>query len=247
MAPATDHDQQTHALILVGHGAYGQADAVERHARALRRLGVFPRVIACHLQDPDGIMRALDTCTGGAPAVLPLLMTDGVAYRLLAECVETNGSLARLYPPFGSHPALAELMASRACRAAAAQGWDPQVTSVLVAAHGSRRNRASSRTAEMQAARLEQTRLFATVAVGYLDQSPGIDETRRRLSDNCVAIGLFVEHGTHGERDVPELLARSKGTTVYDGPIGACPEVVDVIHAQLRTPPGTGEVNGPSG
>jgi sirohydrochlorin ferrochelatase len=46
---------------------------------------------------------------------------------------------------------------------------------------------------------------------------------------HCVAVGLFVDAGEHGEEDIPALLAPAGERAVYAGPIGPDPLITELI------------------
>jgi sirohydrochlorin ferrochelatase len=80
--------------------------------------------------------------------------------------------------------------------------------------------------------------VFAEVAVGFLDEHPGVREALDALgAAHCVAVGLFVDAGEHGEEDIPALLAPAGARAVYTGPIGSDPAIAELIldhvHAAL--------------
>ncbi len=76
--------------------------------------------------------------------------------------------------------------------------------------HGTVRHPDSGVTARGHAARIAASEIFADVAVAFLDEPPGVGEVLAALeASRCVAVGLFIDRGEHGENDIPRLLAAS--------------------------------------
>lgn len=231
MAPATEALRDAR-LILAGHGAGGRAAVVERHARAIRRRGLFAAVRSCHLQNRGSLAHALAGQQDRTALVVPILMADGFTMRSLADSLAELGGEPVLCRPVGTHPGIAELLAGQAEGVALARSWPLATISVLVAAHGSPQDSASARAAEAHAERLRLLGRFAAVEAGFLDQAPTVEDARRRLPGPCVAVGLFVERGPHGGHDVPVRLAPFGADTAYAGPVGPCAGMADIIVAR---------------
>jgi sirohydrochlorin ferrochelatase len=49
----------------------------------------------------------------------------------------------------------------------------------------------------------------------------------------CVAVGLFVDAGEHGQQDIPALLAPARERAAYAGPIGPDPLIAELILDQV--------------
>ena len=80
---------------------------------------------------------------------------------------------------------------------------------------------------------LAARRLFAEVAVGFLDEEPRVPEAVAALSaTRCVAVGLFADAGEHGQDDLPALLAPD-WRAAYAGPIGPDPRISELIVGQV--------------
>lgn len=103
-------------------------------------------------------------------------------------------------------------------------------TTLLVVGHGTPRDPASARTLLAHAARLESEAVFNAVQCAFLDQSPTIVESLATAQPGpVVVIGFFADHGAHGDGDMNKFLSDNERTTHYAGPIGAAPEIVDLI------------------
>jgi sirohydrochlorin cobaltochelatase len=137
--------------------------------------------------------------------------------------------------PIGTHPGLAEVMADMARAACEVQGWATQETALLVVGHGTVRHPDSGVTARRHAARIAASEEFCDVAVAFLDEPPGVGEVLMGLeASRCVAVGLFIDRGEHGENDIPRLLAANGHGVVYAGPVGSDPRMTDLLLQQVQ-------------
>jgi len=164
---------------------------------------------------------------------------------MMADGHTTRGLLARQLPadgrseivscqPVGLNPGLATVIAERATEVCRAAGWEPTRASLLLTAHGTPRDRGSRLAAEAHAEGICKMGVFATVATAFLEEEPAVPVTLAGLpTRDRVAVGLFAEHGCHGEKDLPRLLARGGGNTIYTGPIGADLGVTELIIQQV--------------
>ena len=94
----------------------------------------------------------------------------------------------------------------------------------------------SAATARQHAAAIQARRLFAEVAVAFLDEPPSVAEAVAGLRAPFVAaVGFLTDAGTHGAGDVARLLRATGRPGVYFGPIGPDPALRPLIIAQARS------------
>lgn len=227
------------ALVLCGHGSRGGVGSAAGHAAAIRALGRFAEVQACALKGRPGLRETLAGLARRARIdLVPMLMAEGYTLRtMLRQLDETAPPGARLHVsrPVGSHPGLAAVMAARAAQCCAERGWAAGDTGLLMVGHGTRRDPQSGATAHRHALDIARSGRFAEVGVAFLDEAPGIAQVLAGSPrPRWVAVGLFADHGEHGELDVPRMLAKSGRATTYTGAIGADGRMVDLILEQLR-------------
>lgn len=136
--------------------------------------------------------------------------------------------------PVGLNPGLAGMIAERAAEVRRAADWAPADVSLLLVAHGTARDPGSRRAAEAHADRIRKMGKFAAVATAFLEEDPTVPVALAALpTRDCVAVGLFTEHGCHGEEDLPRLLARGGRNTIYTGPIGANARLIELVVQQV--------------
>ncbi len=230
--PATEPGAGDTALLICAHGIAGVPGIVEHHAEQIRASGAFREVATCCLKGRPGLRRALATIRGRRVRLVPFLMAEGhttetVLAKALAGAEDVRIERCRAV---GASPRLARLIAERATALAAARGWRTADTSLLLIGHGTRRDPRSGRTLEDQVSRLAAQRRFAAVGGAFLEQRPRVAEALAALGTSRVTVvGFFADRGAHGEEDVPRLLAASGRETLYAGPIGVDPGMVEVI------------------
>lgn len=242
-APATERRLRAAALVLCAHGIRGGVGAATEHAARIAARGLFAEVHACALKGRPGLREVIGAV--GAPEIVfaPLLMAEG--YTLQAMLQRLEGAAAQptrltVCRPIGVHPRLAEMIGGKARALCATRGWRPADTALLIVGHGTERHPDSGATARRHAAQIRAQGMFAEVATAFLDERPHVPEALEELDPRpCVAVGLFVDAGEHGEEDIPALLAPAAERALYAGPIGPDPLVTELIldqaHAALAT------------
>ena len=227
-------------LILCGHGSHGGVGSAGEHAAAIRRLGRFAEVRACCLKGTPELGATIESLEAQPRILLvPMLMAEGYTLRTLHRRLEQLGAGVRarlsVAAPVGSHPRLGWMIAARARDACASRRWRPGETGLLVVGHGTRRDPKSGATARQHAQQIRAGGWFAEVALAFLDEEPSvIAALAGSARARWVVVGLFADRGEHGESDIPVMLASTGRGTLYAGPIGAEPRMVDLILDQVR-------------
>lgn len=221
------------ALVLCAHGIRGGVGAAAEHAERIAARGLFAEVHACALKGAPRLSEVVAAVK--APEILfaPLLMAEGYTLEAMLRKLagaSAHGVRVTVCRPIGVHPRLADMIAAKALALCAARAWRPADTALLIVGHGTERHPDSGATARGHAAQISMQRIFAEVAVGFLDEEPRVPEATDALRvAHCVAVGLFVDAGEHGEEDIPALLAPAGERAVYVGPIGPDPLVTELI------------------
>jgi sirohydrochlorin ferrochelatase len=231
------------AVVLAAHGDRGGAfanTALLAHRSLLADSGCFAVVTAGVLKGEPTLESALaEAKVSGASRVVvyPFFMADGFFVRTrLSERVAAAGLTGRweIFPPLGVDPGLPDLMLTHAESAAAAAGFDPAATTLVVAGHGSKFGPASADATRAVASAIEDARVFASVTSAFLEEPPSIEEALRAATEPVVVSGFFSGDGMHAADDVPAAVAKSKVKAIYAGPIGGEPAVGALILSRLR-------------
>jgi sirohydrochlorin cobaltochelatase len=220
--------------VLCAHGIQGHPGAASEHAERLRQRGLFAEVHGCAHRGTPGLAQTLAAVRASRVCLAPLLMAEGFTLRKMLDQV-VHGPDIVVCQPVGTHPGLADAIADMARAACTAKGWATRDTALLVVGHGTVRHPDSGATARRHAARIAASDDFGEVAVGFLDEPPGVGEALARLAaPRCVVVGLFIDRGEHGENDIPRLLAVGGHEAVYAGPVGSDPRLTDLLLQQVQ-------------
>ena len=156
------------------------------------------------------------------------------AVQLLDEANNLDREV-RVLPPLGLDPGLPDFLLGHAFAAARANGFGTDVTTILLLAHGSRRNPASRAATEQVARALEQRNVFRSVDVALLEESPSLHEAAGRVRGPIIVIGLFSGEGMHGAEDTPRLIGElNRDDVIFAGAIGSARGIEGLVAAALR-------------
>jgi sirohydrochlorin cobaltochelatase len=232
-APATERRLGDAALVLCAHGIRGGVGGAAEHAARIAARGLFAEVRACALKGAPRLRDVVAAVRAPELMFAPLLMAEGYTLQAMLRKLESASDRATrvtVCRPIGVHPRLAEMIATRARALCAIKAWRPDETALLIVGHGTERHPDSGVTARRHTAQIAARKIFAEVATGFLDENPPVPEALGALrAPHCVAVGVFVDAGEHGEEDIPALLAPAGERAVYAGPIGPDPLVTELI------------------
>ena len=184
--------------------------------------------------------------------VYPYFMSGGymvaraLSQRLRGAVAGMEISIAR---PLGLDPRLPRLVMDESLHTAAAAGFEPSRTRLLVVGHGSRSVRESAASTVHMANSLRSCAVFAAVDTAFLEQEPLLHSELKRGRLQTVVVGWLCGRGQHARRDVPAAIDETDAEAVYTGPIGVHPEIpnliMDAVVDALASmhPPRTGSVH----
>jgi uroporphyrin-III C-methyltransferase len=230
------------ALVLAAHGGGAGSSAnahIRRLAQQVRERRVFDEVaVAFHLGEP-GFDTVLDELEADTVTVVPVMTSAGHFSRtVLPAALRRNPRAATLplviTPPLGTHAGMVALVARRIAELVRSRHLLRDETAVLLVGHGTRRHPASRRSTLALADALRARGAAAEVASGFLDDDPGVAEAYASLSRPVVLVIPFLIGGGDHTLDLAPgagLLPESGAsrTVVVDRPVGAAPEVVELI------------------
>jgi sirohydrochlorin ferrochelatase len=224
-------------LLLAAHGER-RPDAGNngafRLARALAARGLVAEVVVGFISGTPGIREALETLTSSRILVYPLFASSGyfTRDRLVQLLDEAKGDDRRIdmLPPLGLDPGLPDLLCDQAARCARDHGFAPEDCTVVLLAHGSKRNPASRQATEQVALAIEKRAACRKVVVAFLEERPSLEETVASIRGPAVVVGLFSGEGLHGAKDAPKLVARlRRREIVFAGIMGSGPGIEDLV------------------
>jgi sirohydrochlorin ferrochelatase len=218
----------TRQAILVAHGS--PADPFPQEA-AMKALAVrvsmwLPgwHVLGATLAQEGALEAALAKLS--APLIYPFFMAEGWFTRTnLPRRLAAAGAkdLVQL-PPFGTDPALVDLMA------AAARPWADQ--GLLIAAHGSKVSKTSSDTTYAMVKSLEALG-FSPVKAGFVEEAPFLVDVARDMPQ-AACLPYFALRAGHVLQDIPEALEQAAFANEALPPIGEDARAAQLIAAALQ-------------
>ena len=230
------------ALVLAAHGSgrHGTANAhLRRLAEAVRARRVFDEVaVAFHLGEP-GFASVLDELSSDSATVVPVMTSAGHFTRTVLPAGlarnRCHGTLPlAIAPPLGTHAGIAPLVARRIGELLRTRRLERTDTAVLLVGHGTRRHPASRHSTLALADALRARGAAGEVASGFLDDEPGVAEAYGTLTRTAVLVIPFLIGGGEHTLDLAPgaglLPTAAPGRIVIvDRPVGAAPEIVDLI------------------
>lgn len=217
----------TATLVLVGHGAAGQAESVatvRQHAAELRRRGLFLEVVEAFWKTEPKLSGVWSRVTTARVFVVPMFMSAGfcteeaipAALGLTvrsgpADAQELGGRLVHYCQPVGTHDRVLDVVLKRAAEVVAKHPFPsapkPADTALFLAGHGTRRNGNSRKSLERLAELVRGKNLYAGAQAVFLEEAPSIGEVfALAAARNVVVVPSFMSDGRHVRVDIPILL-----------------------------------------
>ena len=227
-APVTDRAAKP-ALLVVAHGDRGgRRDDQLAHAvvRRLHGQDAFASVNVCFLSKEPKLQTVVTGLHTDNVWIYPLFMSDGYFVRkAIPRALELGGlkktdtkRAVRLLKPFGLRDDLPALVVHQALQIAKERQLVLADCQLLLAAHGSKHDKASCKATDHVAQTLRQRALFAAVETSFLEEAPFLDDQVAAIKGPVIVVGLFAGGGMHGGSDLPEAIAASGRQDVHLAP-----------------------------
>ncbi len=225
------------ALLIAAHGER-RPDAtnygVKRIAQAVSARRLVAEVGVGFINGTPGIGEAFAALTAPRVMVYPLFASSGYFTRdrlvQLLDEANAEGRDVEVLPPLGLDPGLPDLVLDRATTVARESGLAPEASTVILLAHGSRRNTASREATEQVARAIEGRAGFRGVGIALLEERPFMDEAMALVQGPAIVVGMFSGEGMHGAGDAPRLIAElNRNDVVYAGVIGNVAGIEDIV------------------
>ncbi len=224
------------SALIVAHGQPSAPAGPEaRLAEFAARVAALSPGIAvgsATLAAPGALAQAAERLGGDALTVYPLFMSDGwfVSDELPRRLRKVVRQEAAVLAPLGLDPELPALARRAALEGCEAAGFAPLETTLILAAHGSPKDRRPAAAARQIGESLEG---FAAIRYGFVDEAPSIADAAS-VTGRAICLPLFVDANSHVRSDLPEALAEARFTGPVLPPIGLRPECVGLVAAALR-------------
>ena len=226
-------------LLLAAHGER-RTDAdngvVVRLAKTLADKGVAAEIGFGFIKGSPTVDEAIGGLSSPDIVVYPLFLSDGYFTRVaLPRLVEEAkrqdaGRAIRVLPPLGLEPALVDVIADEATAAAHSRANLPAKMSIVLLAHGSKKDQASRLATEWVADHIRQRQTFCDTRIALLEESPSLAEAIEGMSGPIIVVGLFAGEGMHGADDAKRLVAElNRDDIMLIGPVGSFAGIETVI------------------
>jgi sirohydrochlorin ferrochelatase len=233
----TDADDRQVALLLAAHGerrAGASNESVWRIAQAVSERSLVSEVAAGFISGTPTIKEALDRLTARKVIVYPLFASSGYFTRdrlvHLLDAADDGTRSIEVLPPLGLDPGLPDVVVACARQAALGRDFKPESCTLILLAHGSRRDPASRQATEHMAREIGRRSAFPDVRIAFLEERPFLDEAARGVTGPAIIVGLFSGEGMHGAKDAPRLTASlGREDIVFAGVIGSAPGIDAVV------------------
>lgn len=241
------------ALLIAAHGerqpGAGNASA-RRIARAVAAKGLVADVAVGFINGQPAIAEALASLAACEVMVYPLFASNGyfTRDRLVQILDAANGPdrFIHILEPFGLDPGLPYLVADRVADVARDGGFPLGACTIVLLAHGSRRNPASRKATERVAAEIAKLGLCRTVRVAFLEEQPRFEDVAQTCPGPVIAVGMFSGEGLHGARDAPQLIAGlDRSDVIYSGVIGNAPGIENMVSGAVLKALNNGQQRAP--
>ena len=260
---------------MLGHGTTlndQSAAPVLQHAAELRRRKIFGEVREAFWKQEPQIQQVLAEIASPRIFIAPLFISEGY---FASEVIPKE--LGFSYPdglrlktpsaelfychPVGSHDSMTNVILSRASEVTKQFPFPRPPknteTTLLIAGHGTGRNKNSRLAVERQVELIRAQKIFADVGAVFMEEEPFIRGCHENVrTKNIVVVPFFISDGLHAVEDIPVLLGEPErvvkerlaagqptwrnptgrdGKLIWYSPsVGSAPEMAEVILERVR-------------
>jgi sirohydrochlorin cobaltochelatase len=225
------------AVLVAAHGERtpgAQNENARRVVQALSASDLVAEIGVGFISGKPSIADALAALKSPRIIVYPLFASSGYFSRdRLVQLLDEGNRQRReleLLTPLGLDPGMPEFVMARASEVAHVHGFAPEASTVILLAHGSRRNSASREATEGVAREIESRVIFRNVRIARLEEHPFLHAAADGVAGPGVVVGLFSGEGLHGARDAPRLVAELvRNDVAYAGVVGSMAGIEDLV------------------
>ena len=213
------------ALVVMGHGTTlndQSAAPVLQHVAELRRRKIFAEVRAGFWKQEPQIKTVLAELTAHRIFIVPFFISEGyfasevippaLGFGCATNCTRfTRDSVLFYCLPVGSHSLMTTVILARAKEVLEKFPFPRRPknsdTTLLIAGHGTGRNKNSHIAVERQAELIRALNIFPEVGIVFMEEEPFIKGCWRNVpTRNLVVVPFFISDGLHAVEDIPVLL-----------------------------------------
>ena len=212
-------------LVVLGHGTElneNSAAPVYQHAAELARRKIFREVRPAFWKQEPQVKNVLAEISAPRIFIAPLFISEGyfAADKIPKELgfdypdnlsLITNQRTLHYCKPVGSHDAMTTVILARAEEVVKKFPFPraPKLsdTTLLIAGHGTEKNKNSRVAIERQVGLIRSLKVFADVGEVFMEEPPYIKKCWLDVkTKNIVVVPFFISDGLHVAEDIPVLL-----------------------------------------
>ena len=224
LARVSDQNFSAAALVVLGHGTTlndQSAAPVRQHVAELRRRKIFHEVRAAFWKQEPQIKKVLAELTAPRIFIVPFFISEGyfasevipkeLGFPAVPSTLNSQLSTLHYCLPVGSHDLMTTVILARAKEVMEKFPF-PRLpknpdTTLLIAGHGTGRNKNSRVAVERQADLIRALNIFAEVGAVFMEEEPFIKGCWQNVQTrNLVVVPFFSSDGLHAVEDIPVLL-----------------------------------------
>jgi sirohydrochlorin cobaltochelatase len=240
-------------LLLAAHGSsFDREAAAPTYALAerIRCMNVFAGVRAAFWKEAPFLRDALKQIDTEKVFIVPNFISRGYftetvlprEFAIGGRVSQIAGKTVHYCEPVGTHPLMAEVL----LHSALAMRAPARETSLLIAGHGTLRNKNSATVIREQAEKISRGGQFAECLAVFMEEAPfAKDWVALTAKENVVVVPFFIAEGPHYSTDLPRMLGlqdANVGFPVviggkklwYAKPVGQDEKMAEVVLAQAH-------------
>lgn len=245
-APATECETGP-SLLIVAHGECGGSGENRLPyalANAVRQHGDFAAVDVGFIRAEPLLEHVGRSLPDGPVTVFPLFMSNGYYVRqAIPERLGIDGDgrdglkrPVRILNPIGLSSAMPPILADLAADTARDAGFRINDATLLLVAHGSRKDPASRNAAISVATALEGISQFRKIEIAYLEEAPFLEDQLKSITGPVVAAGLFIGEGMHGKEDLPlAVIECGRKDVVITPALALSPKLIETMREEISS------------
>ena len=209
-------------VLLLAHGSEttpGAAQLVKRHAATLKSQNLFADARAAFLRDTPHPRDVIDASPHKDIYIVPFMISEGYSIEvLIPEALGLTGPLTEriskqgrrrihLCHSIGTHDAITDEIVTTVNTLIKDNSLASQDTSVLIAAHGTKRHPGNNQQSTGVAASIANRCPVQSAHAIFLEEPPFITDWQSlSTGPNTIGIPHLMTTGSHATIDVPEML-----------------------------------------
>ncbi len=212
----------TTTLLLAAHGSSrsGAQNPVQKLAENLNSLGLYADVCCGFLKEPPLLTQTLKEIETPNLVVVPMLSAHGyISDELIPKAMQalSDKTTVRLCKPLGTFESVPRIMADRARSVVEENKLESAKISILIAAHGNRKNPENAKQASAIARQIEELTQGIPTSAAYIEEPPLISDWHKSIeSDFLIVLPFLIGGGLHGVEDIPAMLGLDTDDPIFE-------------------------------